>query len=297
MGIYDRPYYRDEEGTGGWRGPRSVVTALILINVGIAILDLFTAPVAKANGVGHWLSETMALPSTALQRPWELWKLLTAGFAHESFSQHNGMMHVLLNMYGLWLFGRGVESRLGSREFLRLYLGLVVLANLVWLLLHAALQGDGALLLGASGAVTGITVLFILYVPHQRFLMLFFPAPVPAWVLGILIVGMDVLGAIGLSGQGNGNVAFSVHLAGAALAYLYYRSGLRLSDVRPKWLTWKRWTRPRLRVHHEGNPSDDLERTADRILAKMHEQGADSLTAEERRILSDYSRRIRQKLS
>jgi membrane associated rhomboid family serine protease len=194
-------------------------------------------------------------------------------------------------MYSLWLFGRAVEGIYGAREFVRIYLCLIVGAGLAWLICYTLTGGRPTVLVGASGAVAGIMLLFVLHFPHARFMMLFVPVPIPAWVLGIILIGLDILGAMGYRQD---QVAFSAHLAGVGLAYAYFRSDLRLSN----YLTWKllHWRpRPRLRIRKPEESSTNLEREADRILAKLHERGADSLTADERRLLNEYSRRVRQR--
>jgi membrane associated rhomboid family serine protease len=291
MGIYDRDYYQDAR-QAPWSADASMVTRLMLINGAIAILDLFTPVTREPYGaVGRWLTNYMALPSDLANMPWDSWKLFTYGFAHESISRPNGIWHVAWNMYSLWLFGRAVEGVYGAKEFVRVYLTLIAGSGLIWVLCSALAGGEPTVLVGASGAVTGITVLFILHYPHVRFMMMFIPIPIPAWVLGILIIGMDTMGAIGYRQD---NVAFAAHLAGAGMAYAYFRSGIRLTP----WITWKLprlARRPRLKVRHPEEDHRDLEREADRVLAKLHEKGADSLTTAERRLLDEYSRQMRQK--
>jgi membrane associated rhomboid family serine protease len=294
MGIYDRNYYHEPEA-GSTTLPQSIVTTLIVANFGIAVVDLLTPETAATRaGAIHWLNEQMALPSSLFREPWNFWKLLTAGFAHQSLSMSGGVWHVAWNMYALWLFGRAVETVYGAREFLRIYLVLILGSSLIWLVAQNVMSEQPARLVGASGAVAGITILFVLHFPHARFMMLFIPYPVPAWVIGVIIVGSDVLGAVGLRDD---SIAFAAHLGGAGLAYLYYRSGIRLTSWFSGWRLPRFRAKPRLRIHQDDRDSDDIERRADEILAKINRQGADSLTAEERRILSAYSRRMRQKHS
>ena len=92
------------------------------------------------------------------------------------------------------------------------------------------------------------------------------------------------------------NVAVTCHLAGAALAFAYYRLGIRVDRVIPTTLSLRSLRpKPKLRVHDPDARYGELDRRADRILDKLYRQGQESLTAEERRILEDYSRRMRQK--
>ena len=119
-----------------------------------------------------------------------------------------------------------------------------------------------------------------------------FVLPVPAWVLGVFIILGNVFGLGSPT-----NVAYDVHLVGAAFAgaYFYFKWNLGRLVTWPKFSPSKWKPKPRLKLHEPENRYADLDRRADRILEKVHREGADTITAEERRILDDYSRRMRQK--
>ena len=119
-----------------------------------------------------------------------------------------------------------------------------------------------------------------------------------AWVLGIILIGGNLSGAIDQSPTGN--VAYDVHLVGAAFAACYYYLGWNFGRwvPRPGWLrrpTFRLRRRPALKIHDPGESRGPQDDEADRILAKVSREGLDRLTADERRILEDYSRRMRAK--
>lgn len=292
MGIYDRSYYQGEQSPGGLAAFQSqpVVIKIIIINVVIFIVDLFTQQ--TANG-GHWLSDTMAVRADDLFVPWHWWKFITSGFAHSPLDGDRGPWHLAWNMYSLWLFGRDVERKYGSREFLRLYLLLAVIASVGWAAFQFSLYpGVESYMYGASGAVAGVLILFALNFPQRKFLMLFFPYPVPAWAIACLMIGADLMGASGLRG---GGIAFTAHLAGAAAGGAYFLSNVRLEDwLKLNFTAASPGKRRTLKVFSPP-ATDDLDRQADEILAKLNKSGVDSLTAKERKILDAYSRRMKQK--
>lgn len=301
MGIYDRDYYQDEpRHGGGWGSPRSVVTKLIIINVAIFVVDMFTPIVRRMSIDGptasRWLDSLLALHADLFTHPWQFYQLLTYGFAHAPMDSDQFIFHVGFNMYMLWLFGRDVESRYGWKEFLTVYLGLIVLSGLVWAVYQNLIgwQGETPRVIGASGAVVGIVVLFALNFPQRKFTLLFLPMmPIPAWVLGVVLVGMDLLGALRNTGS---NVAYIAHLAGAGFATLYFFSGLRPSRWLPDNFSLQSLApKPKLRVHDPDPDYRALDEQADAILEKLHTQGEGSLSDNERKILEDYSRRMRQK--
>jgi len=285
MGVYDREYYRDDEPRGFvLGGDLSMNTTLILINVVIFLVDVFTD-----GAIGNYL----ALRSNLFTHPWNFWQLVTCGFVHD----HRGVQHILFNMFSLWLFGREVEGIYGRRVYLQLYLSLIVLSALVWVTIESIVNPSGRVdLVGASGAVVGIMLVFVLHYP-TRTLLIWGVFPMPVWVLAAIQLLQDIHGAITRSGQ----IAFTAHLAGAAFGYLFYRTGWQLGSLIPgRWSLSALKRRPKLKIHDESGPEpsdaeDNLSETVDRILAKLHREGEASLTKAERNTLEKESRRIREK--
>ena len=217
MGIYDRDYYRDDREGFRFRGPRTVVSALLLVNVAIWLVgQLF---LHQDDRDLDRLSQAMAATVGSLTHWQYLWRFLTYGFAHAARPDH-----IILNMFTLWMFGRDIEAKYGPKEFLRLYLFLVVAAGLIWALINRLHGTLDASVVGASGAVVGVVMLYALNFPHRQ-VLLFFIIPAPAWVMGALLILANVAESLGLQSPGRDGpqIAYSVHLAGAALAYLYYR--------------------------------------------------------------------------
>jgi len=282
MGIYDRDYYREERPRWSFPTPRSVTTTLILVTAVIYMVDW---------SLGWKLStEYLAVSVGTLTRPQLWWQFLTYGFVH--FHQPG---HIILNMITLWFFGPPIEEQYGKKEFLRLYLVFLVVSALVWALIGKFIEGalEGERVIGASGAVTGIVILFVLNFPQAR-VALFFVLPVPAWVLGILLVAGDVWGAMGR--EDLSRIAYTIHLSGAAFALLYHQLRWNLGRLVPGRIPWRSFRRrPHLRLHLPKDEDEKLNDEVDRILQKISLQGEASLTRRERRTLQSASRRFQQK--
>ncbi len=284
MGIYDRPYLRDEERSSGWTSGRSMVVNLIIANVAV-----WLAGIVLEEQIFEWLP----LKSDLFHRPWEFYQLLTYGFVHD------GAMHILFNMLFLFFLGPAVEGVYGRLEFLRIYLVSIVLAGLVWVLFATFEQQPDAppsRLLGASGGVMAIVILFVLNFPRQ-ILYIWGVLPVPAWALGVFFVAGDLLGFAQRSEEGGVQVANIAHLTGAAFAFIYFRSRLNLGRLVPSRLGELAGSlfRPRLRIHDPDKDARDLGRQVDAILEKISREGEDSLTKKERRTLEEASRRYQQR--
>lgn len=263
-----------------------MVGNLLLINFGVFLVD-----VLSDSRLGDWLS----LDAEAWRRPWLWWQLLTNGFVHDTLSQH-WFLHITFNMLGLWIFGPEIEARYGRREFLRLYLAMILVGSVAWLTLHQVMYpGQPARLLGASGAVTGLIVLFVLHDP-RRTLLVWGILPAPAWLIGGLIIVQNLLGFSRSVSGASDHVAYEVHLTGAVFAFLYYRQRWYLGDLVPQRLSLAVLRRPpRLRVHQPQQDEQDLTAQVDRILEKISRHGEASLTPKERKTLEDASRRYQQR--
>lgn len=290
MGYEDRQYFRDDS-TYGKTGLAqfSIVAILIAINFIIWIVDTFTPTIVSVPEKGiyiHWLSQFLSLDP---KLPWRVWTLLTYGFAHSSIE--TSPLHILFNMFVLFMFGRPVSQRLGRYEFLRFYLTSVVVSGLIFLA-WSLLTGAKNPCVGASGATTAVLILFILWYPNEK-LSLMGLIEMPAWVLGTGLVVMDLLRAA----FGDNGVAWQAHLGGAAFAWAYVHFNWEFS-----WMTslsgWIPKPKGNLSVYNpDSKPSrsDQLREEGDRILAKISAEGEDSLTKKERKTLERYSKMLRNK--
>jgi len=272
------PYDESPLGLTPW------VRRLLMATAAVYLLQLtvFTSP---------WLIENFGFtPSLALQQPWTL---LTYAFLH------GDLLHIAFNALALFMFGRPVEARIGSARFLRLY-AIAGLGGAALSLLLLPLAGD-ATIIGASGAIYGVMLAFVLEWPDAPILVFPIPVPVKAkWLMAFLVVISLVPGLQ----QG---VAVFAHLGGFAAAFLYLKAPGLLSRARvpsggepraPAVLV-----RPMVDGHRRADPFGPTRRRSpdatvldevNRVLDKISERGMDSLTPEERRFLDEMSKRFKQ---
>jgi membrane associated rhomboid family serine protease len=284
MGIYDRDYNRGNYPQSGFNlgGATTVTTRIVIFMFAVYAVQLFDTT--------GWFERNFKCYADVLKHPLEWYQLLTAGFLHDP----QDLKHIIFNMLGLWFFGRDVEYRYGRREYLLFFLVSIVVGNLVWVLGELVVNrgfASGPAVLGASGGVTAVLILFALNFPHRTMLFMFV-IPMPMWVGAILIVILDAYGAIGRSD----NVAFTAHLGGALFALLYYQGRWHLERLLPSGNLLKRLKpKPNLRVHDPDSPDDSTDDQVDEILKKIQEQGRASLTRQERRILEEASQKYQKR--
>ncbi|MGH8249486.1 MAG: rhomboid family intramembrane serine protease [Steroidobacteraceae bacterium] len=151
---------------------------------------------------------------------------------------HGGWLHLIGNMWFLWIFGNNVEDSMGHLRFVVFYL----LCGLAAALLQTATDRDSVIpMVGASGAIGGVMGAYVLLYPrvhvHLLLVLGFYVTTiaVPAWVMlgyWFLLQLVSGWGAVGAQG---GGVAFWAHVggfaAGAILIFLFRNP--RLLDKHP----------------------------------------------------------------
>jgi membrane associated rhomboid family serine protease len=286
MGIYDREYYRDEgiRLQPDWNG-RSAISYLVILNIAVFVANILLSKGGFTSQNQGIVNELLALRDSNATQPWMWWRVLSYAFVHDS----SQIFHLLFNMLGLYFLGRSVEDKYGKLEFLRIYLMTAIVCGSLWLVKSFALNTPQTEILGASGAVICIEMLFVLNFPKETVYLFVFP--IPAWVLGVFLVLSNLV-----SSPSTG-VAVDVHVVGILFAFAYFFLGWNFGFLQDLQGTFRRAKRkllgPKLRVHQENGATDDAE--ADRILQKIHEQGKDSLTSKERKFMEKYSRRVRER--
>nr|GMC48381.1 RHOMBOID-like protein 12, mitochondrial [Ipomoea batatas]GMC50711.1 RHOMBOID-like protein 12, mitochondrial [Ipomoea batatas] len=202
--------------------PDGVVIGLILSNVAVFLLW-------RVADTGFMLRNfTISVDNFKSGR---LHTLVTSAFSQAD------QWHLISNMVGLYFFGSSIGRTFGSEYVLKLYLSGAVLGSVFFLVYHAfiapSMQAQRSRIptmdssrvpgMGASGAVNAIMLLDIFLFPKKT-LYFDFIIPVPAILLGIFLIGKDVLRIL----EGDHRVSGSAHLGGAfaaAIAWARMRRG------------------------------------------------------------------------
>ena len=223
-------------------------------------------------------------PQFILYQPWGV---ITYMFVHANLS------HIFFNMLGLFFFGPRLEMQLGGKSFLWLYF-LSGLGGALFSFLFAPEAG----VVGASGAVFGVLLGFAYFWPKE-----------PIYIWGVLPIQSRVLVTIlavmtlysGVAGTQSGTAHFA-HLGGFAAGYAFLRWRKRkylrqwspvptpkaalekAASKKTDGQTVRRWQSIRVDQLHELN-RDEVQR----LLDKVADSGAGSLTLDERAVLDRFS--------
>lgn len=296
MGLDNRDYIRHSQAGGALGGVGAVppvIKALLAINVAVFLLQLFTTEAR-----GNYSPVTAAL-SLRLDQVLggQVWRLITSAFCHST----GQFFHIVFNMLILFFFGREMERKYGSGEFLAFYLMAAVFSSLAYLLVDF-LTGNIVPAIGASGAVMGVLILFACNYPRQEILLWFVIRMQIRWLVAILVF-MDLVPALAaLAGKEfETGIAHAAHLGGMAFGFLYYKLSLSLAPF------FRKVSPVRKKAGAGGNPKPrpkkaklsvsglskaEIDARMDELLQKVNEQGIQSLTDKERKFMEDASERL-----
>ncbi len=207
-----------------------VTILLIVVNVAIFFFEFSLDPFSR----NHFIAMYGLTPDR-----FQFSNLLTSMFLHGSW------MHVLGNMWFLWIFGDNVEDILGHAKYLLFYLLCGVAAAMGQVLLN---PDSRVPMVGASGAIAGVMGAYMVKFPRARILMLgfifffvtTFEIPAAAMLIYWFVIQLfSGVGSVGYSQASEGGVAFFAHVGGfiAGIAFVYMM-GTRQRYSRRKDLYW-----------------------------------------------------------
>lgn len=147
-----------------------------------------------------------------------------------SMFMHGGWLHVLGNMWFLWVFGNNVEDSMGPVRFVVFYLVAGLAAALMQIVLNPA---SPIPMVGASGAISGVMGAYIVLYPKVRVHMLIFlgffitTITVPAYLMLGYWILLQLLGVLPVFARESGGIAFGAHVGGflaGALLITFFKS-------------------------------------------------------------------------
>jgi len=209
------------------RGVPVVTWSLIAANVAVFLFELTLDP-EELEGLFYLFG---VVPARFTHPAWasrlgfpvdDYWPFLTSMFLHD------GWLHVISNMWALWIFGDNVEERMGRLRFLLFYLLTGLAAGLVhWFTNAQSIVPT----VGASGAIAGVLGAYFVLFPYARiivllpvfFLPFFFELPAVTYLF-VWFASQVVGGALAALGPQNvGGIAWWAHLGGFGAGVVVHR--------------------------------------------------------------------------
>jgi membrane associated rhomboid family serine protease len=273
----------------------SVLTRLIYVNIGVflvlKIIGVFFYLAGQSFSLAGWL----AVPSETAELIHRPWTPVTYMFLHEGF------LHLLFNVLGLYWFGQLFLYQFEGRKLLSVYLlgGLAGAALYVLAYnLFPAFDSIYGLLLGASASVFAVLVAIAVYEPNREIHLFLIGRVQLKYVAGFYVL-LSVIG-ISTSNPG-GNIA---HLGGALWGWFYIYQLRKGKDMGSGFVDFINKIgaffaeafkpKSKMRVTYKKPPRDDYEynkqqnvkqEEINKILDKIAKSGYESLTKKEKEIL------------
>ncbi len=226
-----------------------------------------------------------AFSPTGVVQGFEFWRFIGYGFLHVS------LIHLALNMLGLWFFGPIVENRFGRTRFIALFIVSTIAGACLFLVLNGlgiawmSWQGSASSvpgllsndpytpLIGASGGVYGIILAAAWLRPNEEILLLFV-VPMRLKLLAVFLIGVSVYT---LLQQGNNAGGEAAHLGGALAGWWAAQHPQVLDGF---FDFFGRHAKPTAGA--AVRTASSVEGEVDRILDKIRDKGLGSLTERER---------------
>ena len=228
MGSFSRGYGYRFDISGYF--PRAIKT-LCLICVGVFLLQELSQLLFRQQGWNFWLEWFGLVPHAVIHG--FIWQPFTYLFLHA------GILHILLNLLYLAMFGADLEHTWGARRFYTYFFLCGVGAGIINVIVKTILdpRGLGVPTIGASGAIYGILLAVAVVMPHRQVWVFPLPVTVSMRVFVIVMGAIEFFGTIGSSGD---NVSHICHLGGMLVGYTYLRRGSFLYNFRNYFSDWKR---------------------------------------------------------
>ncbi len=305
----ERDYHRrPSPGFGGFRpGEGSIIKPLIIANAAVFILQLMTG----GEDLRYGLTPLLTLDWDSVRRL-QFWRFGTYMFAH------GGFFHILLNMWGLYIFGAPLQQQIGPERLLKLYFVSGLIGGGIWLIFNTspiAVDPQGApqypSVLGASGSVFGIMMAAAMLAPNRQYMLLFPPIPIK---LKTLVTVFAVVEIINTLQRGQGQVAHLGHLGGLIGGYFFVvywvpgwrnfslwrfllnKFGFQRARARRRGFQVFKNTQGRKDSPGRNKDFDDTsDISLDDVLDKIGSHGLSSLTPRERRKLEEARNRMKGK--
>ena len=212
-----------------------------------------------------------------------LWQPFTYMFFHAPYYSSVGISHILLNMLGLWVFGRELEQAWGKSKFLKYYFLTGIGSGLITYLFQ--INSDNPVI-GASGAVYGILLAYGISFPNR---MLYIWGLIPVRSIWLVVI-MGSIAFFGLLGRADG-ISHVTHISGMLIGYIFLKKKWKLADIifamRKKTVEFQVQ-----RKEDRALKKKYINRDIDIILEKIKEVGFSGLSNEEQSKLYEASKNL-----
>ena len=246
-----------------------VIKILLWVNVAVYGATFLASTAFQTD----WLQNQLALFPKSAVEGFQVWQFVTYAYLHDL----DWPPHILINMLMLWMFGGDIARHFGARKFLILY-HVAAFVGGVGHVIAAYAKNTDEPVVGASGAIYGLLTVYALLYPNRMILVfLMFPMRMKYFIL--IMVGIDFVSGTRLLSTG---VAHWCHIGGALGGFLFFRYHQRIEALFERM--------EERATEREVQREVDVRQTVDELLEKIRRDGIHTLSAKEKRFLTNASK-------
>jgi membrane associated rhomboid family serine protease len=258
----------------------SGVKLLMIIHVIVLIIQKFADIILPA----HMLEYIFGISYNGLFVNLWIWQPFTYMFLH------GGLIHIIFNLIGLWMFAGELEIEWGRKKFIKYYILSGIGAGLfISLMNYIAYKSYGStnVTIGASGAIYAILLAYAMLWPNRE-VLLYFILPIKIKYLVLAFGLIEFFGTLSTAAGDGGNISHIGHLGGIITGFfLVYFMKKSKSQTKNSDSFFERFNK-KSRLDNQKKIIDtriEAKRIIDSLLEKIAREGMNSLTPEEKKKL------------
>ena len=258
---YNRPFISTPSG----------IKFLLIANIVIFIL-------LELSGEKNFLFSSFGLVPNLVWQKFKIWQLFTYLFIH------GDLLHILLNMFMLWVCGQDLENQWGKKDFFLFYFICGIGAGFITVLfnIHSITP-----IVGASGAIYGLLIAYGFTYPN-RILLLYGLFPVKA---KYVVLGFGFVAFIASFSANQSNISHITHLSGMIIGFIFICFNLNWNGIKV-WYFRLRLKNTTKKFFDTNNETASMKHKVDEILDKLNDSGWESLTDKEEKYLIQASKKL-----
>tara|TARA_B100001029_G_C15062039_1_gene459369 strand:+ start:4212 stop:5039 length:828 start_codon:yes stop_codon:yes gene_type:complete len=241
----------------------------------LLIINFLVFLCTELSGNKHLIFSSFGIIPSMVISQFSIWQLFTYLFIH------GGFLHIIFNMFVLWMFGKELEKKWGQKIFLKFYFLCGIGSGLITVIIGPT---SNIPIVGASGAIYGLLVAYGFIYPNQLiYLYGLFPLKVKHMVFGLGIISF-----FAIMSSNSTNISHITHLSGMFIGFILINNNFHNFSFN----IWKYKSKMNNKIFSDSKRMTNIKYKVDVILDKANKEGWESLTKEEAAFLNDASKEI-----